>query len=106
MTKESACDEIRMIREDIAALRTEVFKRLDRIEGFPGVMDGATPKFTAAQLEILKLICKGESNKHIGRKLNLPETTVKARIRDIMHKLTVTNRTQIAIVAARMKLGD
>lgn len=98
---------MQLIREDIARLRAEMNQRFDRMANghmVPSVVTGAVPTFTPAQQAILKLVCKGESNKHIARTLNLPETTVKARVRDVMHKLVVTNRTQIAIVAAKMRL--
>ena len=54
------------------------------------------------QMAILAGICRGEPNKIIGRTLNLPESTVKVHVREIMRKLAVSNRTQIAIALARM----
>ena len=54
------------------------------------------------QMAILAGICRGEPNKIIGRTLNLPESTVKVHVREIMRKLAVSNRTQIAITLAGM----
>ena len=54
------------------------------------------------QIAILAGICRGEPNKIIGRTLNLPESTVKVHVREIMRKLAVSNRTQAAIAFARM----
>jgi DNA-binding CsgD family transcriptional regulator len=54
------------------------------------------------QIAILAGICRGEPNKIIGRTLNLPESTVKVHVREIMRKLAVSNRTQVAIAFARM----
>jgi DNA-binding NarL/FixJ family response regulator len=60
------------------------------------------PDFSERQMAILAGICRGEPNKIIGRALNLPESTVKVHVREIMRKLAVSNRTQIAIAFARM----
>jgi hypothetical protein len=38
----------------------------------------------------------------IGRKLGMTETTVKVHVREIMRKLGVSNRTQVAIAAAHV----
>lgn len=54
------------------------------------------------QRAILERLCRGEPNKSIGRALNLPESTVKVHVREIMRKLAVSNRTQVAVVASRM----
>ena len=39
----------------------------------------------------------------IGRKLGMTETTVKVHVREIMRKLGVCNRTQVAIAAAHVR---
>ena len=62
------------------------------------------PKLSQRQHAILERLCRGESNKVIGRTLNLPESTVKVHVRELMRKLSVDNRTQVAIVAARLQL--
>jgi DNA-binding NarL/FixJ family response regulator len=54
------------------------------------------------QMAILQRLCRGEPNKIIGRALNLPESTVKVHVREIMRKLSVSNRTQVAVVVSRM----
>ena len=41
----------------------------------------------------------------IGRKLGMTETTVKVHVREIMRKLGVCNRTQVAIAAGRNGTG-
>src|SRR4029077_8187314 len=37
-----------------------------------------------------------------GRTLGLPESTVKVHVREIMRKLAVSNRTQVAIAYSRL----
>ncbi len=54
---------------------------------------------SARELEVLKLISRGLSNKEIAAELNLVEGTVKLHVTSILSKLGVADRTQ-AIVAA------
>jgi DNA-binding NarL/FixJ family response regulator len=55
---------------------------------------------TARQQQVLKHLTQGESNKSIGKQLQLCESTVKVHVRHIMKKLGAANRTQAALSAA------
>jgi DNA-binding NarL/FixJ family response regulator len=68
--------------------------------GFNGVRHA--PEFTERQYAVLVCLCQGDPNKVIGRKLGMTETTVKVHVREIMRKLGVSNRTQVAIAAAHV----
>lgn len=57
------------------------------------------------QRAILDGLCRGEPNKIIGRRLDLPESTVKVHVREIMRKLAVSNRTQVALAVSRFGVG-
>ena len=61
---------------------------------------GLTPR----QLDVLRLLLKGEPNKLIARQLGLTEGTVKVHIAAILRVLQVRNRTE-AVVRAR-ELGN
>lgn len=52
---------------------------------------------TQRQNDIIDALKFGHSNKIIARRLNIAEATVKIHIRQIMRKLGVQNRTQIAL---------
>ncbi len=71
-----------------------------RDHGFNGVRHA--PEFTERQYAVLVCLCQGDPNKVIGRKLGMTETTVKVHVREIMRKLGVSNRTQVAISAAHV----
>ena len=71
----------------------------------PEVPYGMLPELSDRQLAILQGLCRGEPNKIIGRALNLPESTVKVHVREIMRKLAVSNRTQVAVVVSRMNVA-
>jgi len=54
--------------------------------------------------EILMLIAKGDSNKHIARELDIAETTVKIHVQHILRKLGLTNRVHAAVYATERGL--
>ena len=49
--------------------------------------------------EILMLIARGDSNKAIGRTLDIAETTVKIHVQHILRKLNLSSRVQAAVYA-------
>lgn len=51
------------------------------------------------EMETLKHLCNGASNKEIARELALAEVTVKLHVKNILAKLKVNNRTQAALLA-------
>jgi DNA-binding NarL/FixJ family response regulator len=57
------------------------------------------PELTARELEVLKLIVTGKSNKEIGGVLSITEATVKTHINSILSKMGVADRTQAATTA-------
>lgn len=57
------------------------------------------PDLTTRELEVLKLIVSGQSNKEIGRNLFISEATVKTHINSLLSKLGVSDRTQAATTA-------
>jgi DNA-binding NarL/FixJ family response regulator len=56
------------------------------------------------ELEVLRLLAQGASNKQIASQLYLAEGTVKNYISTIFDKLSVEDRTQAALKARQMKL--
>jgi DNA-binding NarL/FixJ family response regulator len=61
---------------------------------------------TDRQAQVLKLLAAGKSNKLICRELGLAERTVKAHISAVFRALGVTTRTQAALAAAKLGLGE
>ncbi|POT55536.1 helix-turn-helix transcriptional regulator [Citrobacter amalonaticus] len=53
---------------------------------------------SARQREILTMLAAGESNKEIGRALNISTGTVKAHLESLYRRLDVKNRTQAAMM--------
>lgn len=59
---------------------------------------------TARQVQVLRLLLQGKSNKLICRELDLAEGTVKIHVSAILKALQVTSRTQAVIAVGRMGL--
>ena len=63
------------------------------------------PNLSPREREILQLLIQGESNKQIGRRLRIADTTVKIHVRKIMRKIEASNRTQAAVWAVNHGLA-
>jgi DNA-binding NarL/FixJ family response regulator len=59
---------------------------------------------TVRQLDVLRLLGHGASNKAIARELELSENTVKIHVAAILRGLEVSNRTQAGVVAQKIGL--
>ncbi|MBL4681594.1 MAG: two-component system response regulator NarL [Pseudomonadales bacterium] len=59
---------------------------------------------TNRELEILKLIAKGFTNKQIGSQLNITEATVKVHVKNLLKKLLLKSRLEAALWAVKHKV--
>jgi DNA-binding NarL/FixJ family response regulator len=62
------------------------------------------PKLTDREVEVLRLVARGMSNKEIATQLVIAENTVKNHVRNILEKLRLRSRTEAAMYAVREKL--
>jgi DNA-binding NarL/FixJ family response regulator len=62
--------------------------------------------FSPRQAAVAAEICKGKPNKIIAYDLNMCESTVKVHVRNIMKRLKVRNRTQVAYALRGMEKGS
>ncbi len=63
-------------------------------------------QLTGRELEVLKLVGEGYSNRDIASRLFISENTVKNHLRNILQKLHFENRVQAAAYAIRRGLVD
>lgn len=66
----------------------------------------APATFTQRQMQVLRLLARGLSNKQIGERLFVSERTVKAYLSSIFDKLEVANRSAAITAALRLGLID
>lgn len=52
---------------------------------------------TPRELEVIELVAEGLSNKHVARRLNLQEKTIKHHMTRVLFKLGASNRTEAAL---------
>ena len=64
----------------------------------------ASPELTARQLDTLRLVVKGQSNREIAESLHVTEGTVKAHVKAVLAKLGARDRAQAASIALRRGL--
>lgn len=61
-------------------------------------------KLTKREVEILRHITRGDSNKVIGKALGITEATVKVHIKNLLKKLSLRTRVEAAVWAVRNKI--
>lgn len=61
---------------------------------------------TKREIDVLKEIAKGKSNKEIAAALFITEKTVKTHVSNILSKLELTDRTQAALWAVKNQITD
>jgi NarL family two-component system response regulator LiaR len=69
----------------------------------------ATPSLVAPlserEVEVLRCLARGESNKEIAAHLRIGETTVKSHVSNVLSKLGLASRTQAALYAVQAGLA-
>lgn len=91
MNADELTEAIRVVHAGKSRIPAVVAERLaERMGG---------PSLTGRELEVLKRIVGGRSNKEIASDLFISEATVKTHINSILSKLGVSDRTQAATTA-------
>ncbi len=78
-----------------------VVRELNRVPEEEEAPPGEAIELSAREIEVLKLVGAGASNREISRKLYITEGTTKNHISKILRKLGLRDRTQAALYAAQ-----
>jgi DNA-binding NarL/FixJ family response regulator len=95
----------------VSGVTREVFAFVP-ISGWPDIVApqtvtrGAGSALTTRELEILRLLGAGKSNKEIAAQLQISERTARTHVSNILGKLGLTSRTQAALWAVRQGLVE
>jgi DNA-binding NarL/FixJ family response regulator len=92
-----------LIQPSIARKVVAEFSRL-AASGAPSTPEGIDEQLTERELEVLRALAEGLSNKEIANRLAITEGTVKNHVSNLLGKLDVRDRTQALLKAQRLKL--
>ncbi|HLK94776.1 MAG TPA: response regulator transcription factor [Nocardioidaceae bacterium] len=83
-------------------------KLLDEFKQLTGPERSAVvaPRLTDRELQVLRLVARGLSNKDVAKDLFISENTVKNHVRNILEKLQLHSRMEAVVYAVREKILD
>lgn len=79
-------------------------KLMENVQVNPKAENAQTAVLTNREMEVLRLVADGLSNKDISSRLFISEKTVKTHVSSILHKLNLNDRTQLAVYAIKNDL--
>ena len=91
-----------LISPSMAAKLIDEFKTMSK----PDKTQGPALKLTDRELEVLRLVAKGLSNREVAGELAISENTVKNHVRNMLEKLQLHSRMEAVMYAVRAKLVD
>ncbi len=104
VSPEELAHAIRAAQRNEAVLHPEVAARLMQEFSAPRPDEAPVEQLTPREMEVLRLIARGKSNKEIADALIVSEKTVKTHVSNILSKLHLADRTQAAIYALRKRI--
>ncbi len=98
-------DAVRAIHRGETQLHPDIAKKLMN-QIAHGTEEPTPDELTERELEVLRLIAGGLSNRQIAQELVISEKTVKTHVSNILSKLHLADRTQAAIYALKKGLAE
>ncbi len=97
----------RVIQGEVAMTRTMASRLLKGLAAGRHEVEGEIEKLTEREADVLRLVARGSSNPQIAAELCITVNTVKTHLKNILSKLQLDNRTQVAAYVAKAGLpGD
>jgi DNA-binding NarL/FixJ family response regulator len=105
-TPEDLTSAIRSVHAGDTITSPDIAKKM--ITTFEGIRANTeiAPSLTERELEVIKALAQGKSNREIARDLDISEKTVRNHASNIYKKLHIFDRTQAVIYAVRRGLVD
>lgn len=105
--KEEIISAIRSVHDGGTALESSVASKLMRhMHGRSSRREQPAIHFSKREKQVLELLAAGKTNRDIGAKLFISESTVKFHVHAILSKLDASNRTEAVSIAAHQGIID
>jgi len=102
---EELIDAIRAANRGEVRLNPGAARKLMEKVSTPAKLTPIASDLSAREVEVLKLIASGMSNREIADQLVISEKTVKTHVSSLLTKLNLNDRTQLAIYALKNNLS-
>lgn len=98
---EELVESIRRVHRGEVSLHPSITRKVLRELASPTDRAPAPESLTERELDVLRLVALGQSNRQIGKALHISEATVRTHVSNILAKLHLNSRTQAALYALR-----
>jgi NarL family two-component system response regulator LiaR len=98
---EELVQAIKQVHRGESSLHPTVARKLLRELSPRAERDPQTDLLTDRELQVLRLIAQGQTNRQIAEELSIAEATTRSHVTRILSKLNVVSRTQAALYALR-----
>ncbi len=105
-TRVQLLQAIRDVANGQASIHPSVALKVIHEIDHPSEMMYTSEPLTPRELDTLRLIASGLSNQEIAQEMSVHERTVAKYVSNILNKLHLANRTQVALYAVREGLAD
>jgi len=101
-------EAIRAVHHGEARLHPDITRKLMEqvIQARNSSEEDSIEELTGREREVIRLVAVGRSNREIAQELFISEKTVKTHISNLLGKLNLEHRTQLAIYAIKNKLVE
>jgi NarL family two-component system response regulator LiaR len=103
---EQLLEAIRQVHRGEPSLEPSIARKVLQELASPGPGKPTTDPLTEREMEVLRLIAQGMSNKEIAAALFIAEWTVRSHVSNILSKLQLASRTQAALYALKSGLAS
>lgn len=108
VSPDNLVEAIRAVHRGEARLHPDITRKLMQQVSHKRneIQESSVEQLTEREIEVLRLVARGRSNREIAEDLFISEKTVKTHISNILGKLNLDQRTQLVIYAIKNKLVE
>jgi NarL family two-component system response regulator LiaR len=99
-------DAIRQVHRGESSLHPRIARKLMHELSHPPERPPTPDPLTEREMEVLRLVAQGKSNRDIAEDLTITEGTVRVHVSNILGKLHLASRTQATLYALREGLAS